>query len=465
MLKHFRYLLILIFTTILFLHSFLSASFAETENVQENTITKNTELGFELYSPHILLMDLKSGQVLYEYNAREIIYPASTTKIMTAILALEKCNLTDIATVSHNAIFSIPPTYQMSNIQEGEELTIEQLLHVLLIPSANDAAVVLAEHIGGSVENFATMMNEKAKEIGCENTNFVNPNGVHDDNHYTTTYDMALIGKYAMQFQAFRSIVQKTKYTLPTTNKYDKEDRIFRTTNELIRENHSSSPSNYYYEYCTGIKTGFTNPAQNCIVASAKKDDREFLVSIMGGTRTENFLKGRELDCKSLFEYAFQTYQTKTLVEANQVVTNISVPEATSETKYLDLYASNSLSVVTRQDAEEIEVPANIELREDLKAPFSEGEVVGKVSYAIEGTVYETELIASHTVYRVDYIRILLYALLVIFLLMILTVLKENHRKKKKKSSSKHSSGKRKKSNTRKTGGHYRYMQLHSYED
>ena len=389
---------------------------------------------------------------------------------MTAILALENCQLSDIATVSHNAIFSIPPTYQMANIQEGEQLTIEQLLHVLLIPSANDAAVVIAEHIAGSVENFAEMMNQKAREIGCENTHFVNPNGVHDSNHTTTTYDMALIGRYAMQNPTFRSIVCKTQYTLPATNKYDKEDRVFRTTNELLRENYSKSASNYYYEYCNGIKTGYTNAAQSCIVASAKKDDLEFIVSIMGATRNDDYLKSRELDCKNLFEYAFNTYQATTLVSENDVVTNISVAGATSETKSLDLYAKDSLYAIVDADSLGLETSPEIAIDPDLEAPFSEGETVGTVSYTIDGVRYETELLASHTVYRIDYIKILLYVLLAIFLLMVLTALKESRRKrKKKKKSSKHAYESRKKSSSknsgRHSGGQYRYMQLNTYEE
>ena len=125
------------------------------------------------------MLEKETGKILYEKNAYEVRYPASTTKIMTAILTVEKCELTDVATVSHNAIFTVPVSYSHASLKEGEEVTVEQLLNVLLIPSANDAANVLAEHISGSVDDFADLMNEKAKEIGCLNTHFVNPNGVY----------------------------------------------------------------------------------------------------------------------------------------------------------------------------------------------------------------------------------------------------------------------------------------------
>ena len=222
----------------------VSFSFATTEDVYVD-------------APVALLMDSASGKILYERNAREKRFPASTTKIMTAILALENRKLTDTATVSENAVSTIPYSYTIANLQIGEVLTYEQLLLVLMLPSANDAATVIAEDIGGSVEGFASMMNQKAREIGCENTNFVNANGIHHENHYTTAYDLALIGQYAMKNEPFRKIVSSVKYTLPTTEKYEKEDLIFTKNNRLINSNSSN-----YYQYATGIKTGYTDPAR-----------------------------------------------------------------------------------------------------------------------------------------------------------------------------------------------------------
>lgn len=164
-------------------------------------------------APVCVLMEYSTGKILFEKNLNKMMYPASTTKLMTAILVLEKCQLTDVATVSNSAVDSVPAGYSTAYLQKGEKLTIEQLLHVLLIPSANDAANVLAEHVGGSIANFANMMNSKAKEIGCENTNFKNPSGIHDENHYSTAYDLSLIAKHAMQFQTIKDIVQKLYIT------------------------------------------------------------------------------------------------------------------------------------------------------------------------------------------------------------------------------------------------------------
>lgn len=212
--------------------------------------------------PAAILIHADTGKILYEKNAQRAMFPASTTKIMTAILVLENTKLSDTATVSYNAVRSVPAGYSRANLQIGEVFTIEQLLHVLLIPSANDAANVLAEHIGKSISNFADMMNQKAIEIGCKNTHFVNPSGIHDNNHYSTAYDLALIGQYAMKNDTFRNIVCKTSCSLPATDKYVSDDRVFTTTNDLLKINTSTEPDNYYYPYAIGIKTGFTTPAR-----------------------------------------------------------------------------------------------------------------------------------------------------------------------------------------------------------
>ena len=216
---------IVIFTIIIFLLILPITAFAA--DIDTNLDNYNPD-NLTTSSGSVLLMDASTGNILYSKDIFERRYPASTTKLMTAILTLENCKLTDVVTVSHNAIFSIPVGYSHASLQEGEELTVEELLNVLLIPSANDAAVALAEHIAGSVENFATMMNNKAKEIGCLNTHFVNPNGVHDDNHYSTAYDLALIGKYAMQFDDIMRIAKVNQYTLPTSNKYSRAVLVLR---------------------------------------------------------------------------------------------------------------------------------------------------------------------------------------------------------------------------------------------
>lgn len=386
----------------------------------------------ETYAPSCLLMEESSGKILYSKNANSVMYPASTTKMMTAILTIENCNLSDIATVSHNAVFSIPNGYSTASLVEGEELTIEQLLNVLLIPSANDAAVVLAEHIAGSVESFSEMMNSKATEIGCKNTHFVNPSGIHDENHYSTAYDLALIGRYAMQLPTFRSIVSKTRYSLPITNKYDKEDRIFNTTNDLLKPNYEDSPTNYYYKYATGAKTGYTDPAGHCIVATATKDNLSLIAVVLNDDFTEENISQRPIDCKTLFEYGFNNYSIVPIANKGEVGHTINIINATSETASLDLLYSEDLSVFVPNGFDVSSVTPNIKLTQGLFAPISEGTILGSISYDIDGTNYSCNLIASHTVYSNNLIKTAMeLAILIIALILFAKLLKGKKQTKK----------------------------------
>lgn len=176
----------------------------------------------------------------------------------------------------------------------------------MLIPSANDAANVLAEHIGGSITGFADMMNKKATEIGCSESHFTNPSGVHDEELYTTAYDLSLIAKYAMNLETFRKVVSTVQYTLPSSNIYPNSDRKFTISNALLNPGYK----NYYYENAIGIKTGFTNPAKDCLVAGARKEDVEFIIVTLGDGYLENGLREKYIDCKTLFDFAFDNYTT-----------------------------------------------------------------------------------------------------------------------------------------------------------
>ena len=392
----------------------------------------------DTYSSACLLMEESTGKILYSKNANSIMCPASTTKIMTAILTLENCKLSDTAVVSHNAVFSIPSGYSTASLVEGEVLTIEQLLNVLLIPSANDAAVVLAEHIAGSVEAFSDMMNSKAVELGCLNTHFVNPNGIHNENHYSTAYDLALIGKYAMQFPTFKEISSKTRYTLPITNAYSKEDRIFNTTNDLIKPNYSSSPTNYYYKYATGGKTGYTDPAGQCIVATATKDNISLIAVTLHGDFTEDNLSQRALDCKALFEYGFNNFSMVSIAQKGDVASNMKVPNATKDSSSLDLLYSDDIYAFVPNGFDTSSVTPNIKLSSTF-APIAQDTVLGTISYDIDGSNYSCNLLASHEVYKNQFAKTAMeLALLLIFLILLSKVLKrkkrrKNYRKKPKK--------------------------------
>lgn len=327
-------------------------------------------------APVAILMDMNSGKILYEKNAYDKMYPASTTKIMTAILALEHRELSDVTTVSYKAVSSVPSGYSTAKLQADEELTYEQLLNVLLIPSANDSANVIAEDIGSSIESFASMMNTKAKEIGCQNTNFVNPSGVHDENHFSTAYDLAIMGKYAMKNEYFRKMVSTVKYSLPVTNKYDKNNRNFINTNNLI-----NSTNSQYYKYSTGIKTGYTDAAKNCIVASAKKDDFELICVIMGAENNDTSNKFN--DCISLFNFGFSNYAYKTLYSRDSVYKVVNPKNASNKTKNLNLLIENNINVLIEKSDFDTDFVPEISYNNNLMAPITKGSVVGTISYDI----------------------------------------------------------------------------------
>ncbi len=229
------------------------------------------------------------GKTLYEKDAYSATYPASTTKILTAILVLENCDLNEEVAASFEAINSVYAGGTTASIQENEKFTVRDLLSTMLIHSANDAAYILAEHVGGSTESFSSMMNARAKELGAKNTYFINPNGLPNSKHVCSAYDMSLFTRYAMlNFPVFREIVGTLNYSLPITEEYIKlyTNQFPDSTNVLryltTNTNHLINPkkTSYYYEYANGIKTGYTDAAGNCIVASAQKDGVELLVVI-----------------------------------------------------------------------------------------------------------------------------------------------------------------------------------------
>lgn len=291
-----------------------------TENIkvvlnenQVNEVEENTD-EMKIYSESAILMEQKTGEILYDKNIYERKYPASTTKILTAIIALEKCDLNETAQASEYAVNIVKSGYSKANIQVGESFTIGQLIDVMMIHSANEAANIIAEHISGSVSEFANLMNAKAKEIGCLDSNFVNPNGVHDENHYSTAYDLALIARYCMNNQKFREIVTKMECSLPTTDLWQ-EERVFKNTNSLLISDHK-----YYYPYCNGIKTGFTTPAKNCLISSSNKDGFELISVILHAESTEEGLSARYLDTINLFEYGYTNYDINEILEEYDMI-------------------------------------------------------------------------------------------------------------------------------------------------
>ncbi len=366
-----------------------------------------------IQSQAAILIDNKTGKILYSKNENEKMYPASTTKIVTAILTLENCHLDELVTISYDTVMSIPDGYSSASLQIGEQLTIEQLLQLLLVHSANDAANALAEYVGGSVESFVSMMNTKIHELGLSHTHFTNTFGMHNENHYTTAQDLATIMKYCIKNETFRKLSGSASCAIPGTNKYD--TRRYASTNELILPNNKN-----YYPYLTCGKTGYTSQAGDCLVSCSYKDDLELICVILGGKTIEN-TSTRFSETKDLYQYGYNNYSVKTLVNTNDVVTQIEIPNATKDTKNLDLLASTSISALLENTLSKEEIPFEIKLKENIKAPIEPFDNLGTISYTVDGIQYEADLIASHSVEKSKLLKYIL-EIGIAFLILILII-------------------------------------------
>lgn len=398
----------------------------------------------EVFAESAILLDVDSDKILYEKNADKVMYPASTTKLMTALLALEKCDdLSAKALVSYYAVHEVPYSYSIADLVPGEELSINDLLHALLIPSANDAAYVLAEYLANngnsysssegevnkakfenSLELFSNMMNEKAKSLGCKHTHFVNPNGIHSDSHVSSAYDLMLIGKEAYRNETLRSICGKTHYSLPNTTLYTGDTRTVTTTNILISEDRDD-----YYEYANGLKTGYTELAQSCIVASAHKGDRNLIAVILhSDTESTDDNQSRENDCKRLFEYGFNSFSNSTLMAKDSIVQSIELWNGTNETRHVNALCKDDLhTLVVNGDVLDVTPEIMIDVK---SAPVSTGETIGSITYNINGELFVSELIADHDVVPIDLQPFWLGGLIVIILLIIILLKKKKKRRR-----------------------------------
>lgn len=351
-----------IFATLLiiFIVSMQLTCFAE----DNTSTTLEAESEPELYSEAAILIEATTGKVLYNKNANQKMYPASLTKIMTAIITIENCDLDEMVTVNYNAISTIPYGYSTAELIADEKLTVKQLLEVLLIHSANDAANVLAMHVGGSIDSFVNMMNSKAQELGANSTNFTNAYGLHDENHYSTANDLALIAKYCMENSSFRSFVSEQSCTITSTNKHDV--RTYNNTNDLIRES-----SSYYYEGTIGIKTGYTKEAKNCLISAVNKNGFETIGVVLGAGNTTDNLSARYVDSKALYDYAYSNYTVKKVATKDDVITQTKILNGTTETKNLEILISKDITALVSSSYENSEISPTIRLDGNLSAPIS----------------------------------------------------------------------------------------------
>nr|MCR4618934.1 D-alanyl-D-alanine carboxypeptidase [Lachnospiraceae bacterium] len=265
--------------------------------------TRNWPQGPEVSAEAAIVMDAGTGMILYEKNIHLKEYPASTTKMLTCLIAAENCEQSEVVSFSYDAVFDTPRNSNHVAIDPGEELTVYECLQAILIRSANECSFALAEHVGGDRETFSKMMNEKAAELGCVESNFVNPNGLPDENHYTSAYDLALIGRAFLENETLRNIsVMPRLHIYPSAKQ--KDEIIENTTNQMVKG------KKYEYEYFIGGKTGHTEDAGYCLVSGAEKDGMRLICVVMNDVDSYQYL-----DTISLFDYGFSNFDKVNISE------------------------------------------------------------------------------------------------------------------------------------------------------
>ncbi|MBE6828024.1 MAG: D-alanyl-D-alanine carboxypeptidase [Ruminococcaceae bacterium] len=352
----------------------------------------------------VLLFSLDNGTVIFDKNANVVTAPASLTKITTAILAIEKCEDLDVTVTAPDYCISLlnGTGSSMAGIKAGEQLTLRQLLECMMVKSANEAANIIADYIGGgSIENFVAMMNDFVTSLGCENTHYVNAHGLDDEGQYTTANDLALIVKHALTLPVFMEICDQYKFTLPPTNINPKE-RNFTSTNWIL----NPSFKTYYYEYVHGIKTGTTSGAGHCVITKASKDGYNYLCIVMGAP--EEDLNGDNnpenlafIETVKLYKWVYKNIRLEKIADPTQIVTVVDV-KLSFKKDHVRLVPKEEVNALvptgTGDKAVLIEaIPEST--KTSVNAPVKKGEVLGKarIMYA-ETEIATVDLVAAEDV-------------------------------------------------------------------
>lgn len=403
----------------------------------------------KIYAQAYALVNLDSPNytVVAQKNIDKKMYPASLTKIVTAMVALEHIkNLSEKTKVSSTAYnVLLGSGAQVADLKVGDELTVEQLLYLTMVHSACDAAEVLAEYVGGSREGFVDMMNNYASALGCKNTHFTNPDGLHDDNEYTTVADMLKITFAALKNDTFMKIA--------TTKSYRYKNMTLYHTNQMLNPAYLS----YYYEYAQGIKTGSTSKAGYCVITKASKDGYNYLAVVMGAPVLDYNNDGYKekcsfIDAASLFKWAFNTLKFSTVFEEGEIVTEVPVEDG-KDVDTVQLVANTKVTSIVKSSFDKSTVIMDYKDKpESLSAPVKKGDFVCKADVIYGDEVIATvDLVAAEDVelstllkiingvksfFSLTIVRIALFVILVfgiIYVILVINNIKKNKEKKRKR--------------------------------
>lgn len=366
----------------------------------------------DVTAPAYIIMDAKTGTVLYGKNVDQKVYPASTTKIMTILLALKYGDIQKSFTVSDFDVFSLEDGASNIALEPGEVIRMEDALYAAGIPSANDACNGIAEAVGGTYDQFIEMMNKEANDAGAKNTHFANPHGLHDDNHYTTPYDLAMVMRQGIKVNGFTKYLSTDEYVIPATNKH--EERELYTHNSLI---YNESP--YYVEGIQASKTGYTEEANLTLISYAKRGDVELIVAAFGLPDSKTNFQ----ESQNLFNYGFEHYTAQSTLNIN-----IPIPETTLPSNYhfsaKHFYACDIPENVTAyKDTIQYPITAKITL-EPISKEAVKGDVIGKLEYKQDGKVLSTTNVYLNTkIFKFDIFDFILIILGIILILLILVIM------------------------------------------
>jgi len=355
-----------------------------------------------------LLVDQKTGAVIYALNEHDELYPASLTKIMTCLLVLDaidegRLKLNQEITATPTALEGLADDGSTAGIESGEVLTVEELLYCMMVVSANEACTILAEKVSGTVESFVSSMNAKAQELGCEDTHFMNPHGYHDSQHYTSAWDLYLITKAALEYPMFMTICDTSAHTVPATNMSGERQLI--NTNFLIR-----STREYYNPDVHGVKTGSHSQAGNCLVTTARHASMDLLCVILGAEREQKedgtwwtYSFG---ETNRLYDWALGNFSYQTILKEDDAAGE--APVALSATDHVTLRPAKAVELLLPKDTDPEELEKTITLNSDpVEAPINEGDVLGTMTVRLDGEEYATVDLLAYTSVEASRLRVL----------------------------------------------------------
>ena len=358
---------------------------------------------WEVAAKAALLIDPDTEEILYARNIHERLYPASLTKVMTALLVLEAVDSGRIAmdtvlTASQTAIDNLPPDGSNAGIKVGEEMTVEQLLYCILVVSANEACDILAEGVSGSIDAFVDAMNAKAQAIGCEDTHFANTSGLQDGNHYTTAWDLYRITREAMKHEMFMPLCNTKVIEIPATNLSG--PRTYYTTNYLLSPMRATG---YVYQGAEGIKTGSTSDAGYCLISTATRSGRSLLSVVLGAEAVTLEDGDRQVQSFSetikLFDWGFDEFSRQVILGTDELIDEVPVA-LSQEQNAVKVHPAQEIERLIPNDMDiAADIQREVTLVEGVDAPVTKGQVLGEITLRCGDTVYGTvELLADEDV-------------------------------------------------------------------